>query len=117
MEPGSTPPHPHLRDSSQGSSISLDRDCAPVELSLVIGRGEPIFLLCYLLLLCSARILLEGTVITFFCYVHQLQKLIPAEFKHLKFPEKKMALPSSITLTAFVVHCFSLFPSLLHIEQ
>ena len=45
VEPGSTPPHPHLRVSSWGSCISLGRHCAPLELLLVFGRGEPVFLL------------------------------------------------------------------------
>lgn len=39
VEPGPTPPHPTLRVSSQGSSIFLDRDCTPLKLSSVVGRG------------------------------------------------------------------------------
>ena len=62
------PPHTHLRVGSQGSSISLGRDCIPLGLSQVIGRNEPIFLLYCLLLLCSACIPFEGTVIAFFCH-------------------------------------------------
>lgn len=59
VEPGSTSPHLHLRVNSWRSSISLDRDHASLELSLVVGRGEPAFLLYYPLLLCSACIPLE----------------------------------------------------------
>lgn len=48
--------------------VTLDRDCMSLEQSLVIGRDELIFLLYYLLLLHSACILLEDTVITFCSY-------------------------------------------------
>lgn len=64
MEPGSTPPHPHLRVSSQGSGISLDRDRVLLKLSPVVGRDEPIFLFCYLFH--SALLSLEGIVISYF---------------------------------------------------
>jgi len=68
VELGSTPPHSLLRVSSCGSSISLDRDYASLEQSLVVGRGEKIFLFYYVLWFCSAYFSFEGTVITFFCY-------------------------------------------------
>lgn len=45
----STPSHPHLRFSSWRSSMFLDRDCSPLELFLVVGRGKQIFLLYSLL--------------------------------------------------------------------
>jgi len=51
VQPGSMPPHPHLRGCRQGSSITLDRDCNPFEFSPVIIRGETVFILSYLLLL------------------------------------------------------------------
>jgi len=73
--------HPHLRVSRQESNIPLDRDHTLLELVLVVRRGKPvfllyymllllkpIFLLYYMLLLLSACILLEGTVIAFFCH-------------------------------------------------
>ena len=68
LEPGSTPPHPLLRVGRWESSVSLDRDCTPLEPSLVIRRGEPVFLLCHLLLLRCVCIPLEGTVTAFFCH-------------------------------------------------
>lgn len=40
------PAHPHLRVGSKESSISLDGDCTLLELSLIVGKGELIFLLC-----------------------------------------------------------------------
>lgn len=63
----SAPPHLHWRVSSWGSSIFSDRDCTSIQLLLVVGRDEPIFLLCYLSLRCSVYIPLAGTVIAFFC--------------------------------------------------
>lgn len=51
VQPGSMPPHPHLRGCRQGSSITLDRDCNPFQSLPVIIRGEQIFLFSYLLLL------------------------------------------------------------------
>ena len=66
VEPGSTHPHHHLRVSSQGSCINLDRYFFPLELLLVVRKSETIFLLYYLLLLHTACIPFEGTVIAFF---------------------------------------------------
>lgn len=69
VETGSTPPHTHVRVRSQGSSISLEIDCTPFELSLFVGRGGQVFfLLCYLLLLHSTYILVEGAVTVFHCH-------------------------------------------------
>ena len=62
----STPPHPHLRVSSQGSSTSLDKGCTSLEL-LLEGVRQFYFFFFYLLLLCRVSILLEGTLATFFC--------------------------------------------------
>lgn len=45
VEPGSSPPHPHLRVSSWGSCIFLDGDSEHSELSLLVDRIEPVFLL------------------------------------------------------------------------
>jgi len=61
-------PRPHLRVSSQGSSSFFVVDCTSLGLFLVIRRGEPIFLLYFLLLLHSVCILFEDTVIILFCY-------------------------------------------------
>lgn len=69
VEPGSMSPHSHLRVGSQRSSISLNTDYTHLEPSLVVGRGEPVFLLCNLLLLHGVCILLEGTVMAFFCHM------------------------------------------------
>ena len=69
VEHGSIPPHPHLRVSRWGCSVSPDRDCALLELLLVVGRGESVFLPFYLLLVCGVCILLEGLVIAFFCHM------------------------------------------------
>jgi len=69
VEPILTPPQPQLRISSCGISISLDGNGTSFKLSWVIRRGELIFLLCYFLLIHSACILFEGTVITFFCHM------------------------------------------------
>lgn len=46
----------------------LGWDHMPVGLLLVMGGGESIFLLCYMLLLCSGCIPLESTAIAFFCH-------------------------------------------------
>ena len=66
-DPVSASPHPHLRVSSCGSNIFPDRDCAPLEPSLSIGRGEIIFLL---VIFCCSIVLVsqQKAVIAAFCH-------------------------------------------------
>lgn len=65
VEPGSNPPHPPLKLAAKGAA-PFWIDCTSLVLLLLIGECEPLFLLCYLLLVFSACIPLEGTLVTFF---------------------------------------------------
>lgn len=68
VETGSTPPHPHVRVRSQGSSISLDRLHSFWIVTVCWKGWANFFLLCYLLLLHSTYILVEGAVTVFHCH-------------------------------------------------
>lgn len=52
--------------AADGIASVWDSYFSPLELLLLVGKGETIFLLYYLLLLHSASIPFEGTVIVFF---------------------------------------------------
>lgn len=110
------PPHSHLRVSSQGSSIFLGRGCSPFKLLPVAGRLEEVskicFVLFFLLLLHRVCILLEGTVITFFCHTGGERKQrsdcspsVPTLYGHHKPYWDRQGCSQEITSSQLLIPC------------